>query len=299
MFQYRTGRGGATSLLDQYVNRIGVVVERQKAEMALRTARQKAEAAAQEALIALRKTEAANRAKSEFFANMSHELRPPLNAIIGFSEAMMTEMFGPIGAQYQGYATDIHRSGQHLLQLVQDILDISKIEHGNVELNESVIEMRDLVESAIAIVSPRARESRIHIEWTVADGAQHLYADEKCLKQMILNIVVNAIKFSKPDGRIDLVAGISKNGSYRLSIADNGIGIHSDEIPRLMQPFEQMARSMTRNHEGYGLGLPMVNSLTRLHGGRLEIQSKPGVGSLVTIILPRERIRNINTSLAG
>ena len=299
MFQYRTGRGGATSLLDQYVCRIGVVVERQKAEIALRTARQKAETAAQEALIALRKTEAANRAKSEFLANMSHELRTPLNAIIGFSEAMMTEMFGPIGAQYQSYATDIHRSGQHLLQLVQDILDISKIEHGNVELNESVIEMRDLVESAIAIVSSRARESRIHIEWSVADGAEHLYADEKCLRQMILNIVVNAIKFSRPDGRIDLVAGISKNGSYRLSIADNGIGIHSDEIPRLMQPFEQMARSMTRSHEGYGLGLPMVNSLTRLHGGRLEIQSKPGVGSLVTIILPRDRIRNINTSLAG
>jgi signal transduction histidine kinase len=299
MFQYRTGRNEPNSALDQYVNRLGVVVERRKAEIALRAARQKAESAANAALIALRKTESANRAKSEFLANMSHELRTPLNAIIGFSEAMMTEMFGPIGEQYQGYATDIHRSGQHLLQLVQDILDISKIERGNVELSESVIDMSVMIDTAIKIVEPRARESHISIEWSIADGGQLLYADEKCIKQIILNIVINAIKFSRTNGQVDIVAGISRDGTYRLSIADNGIGIDPGEIPRLMQPFEQMARSMTRKHEGYGLGLPMVNSLTRLHGGHLDIQSKPGVGSLITIVLPADRTRNINALATG
>ena len=146
MFDHRMGRSASTSLLNQYVSRLGIVVERQKAEIALKTARRKAEAATEDALMALRNAEAANRAKTEFLANMSHELRTPLNAIIGFSEAMMTEMFGPIGGQYQGYASDIHRSGQHLLQLVQDILDISKIERGNVELTESVIDMSELID---------------------------------------------------------------------------------------------------------------------------------------------------------
>ncbi len=299
MFDHRMGRSASTSLLNQYVSRLGIVVERQKAEIALKTARRKAEAATEDALMALRNAEAANRAKTEFLANMSHELRTPLNAIIGFSEAMMTEMFGPIGGQYQGYASDIHRSGQHLLQLVQDILDISKIERGNVELTESVIDMSELIDSAIKIVSSRAEESRIDIEWSITDGAQLIYADEKCIKQIVLNIVSNAIKFSNANGRIDIVAGISRDGTYRLSVADNGIGISPDEIPRLMQPFEQMARSMTRSHDGYGLGLPMVNSLTRLHGGHIEIQSKPGVGSLVTIILPHERIRDVNTVASG
>ena len=215
MLQYRTGRSEPTSLLDQYVNRLGVVVERQKAELALRTARHKAEVAAKDALSALRNVEIANRAKSEFLANMSHELRTPLNAIIGFSEAMMTEMFGPMGEQYQGYATDIHRSGQHLLQLVQDILDISKIERGNVELSETVIDMNVLVDTAVKIASPRAQETRTHIEWTIADGAELLYADEKCIKQIILNIVINAIKFSRTNGRVDIIAGISRDGTYR------------------------------------------------------------------------------------
>lgn len=290
----RLHRKGSESLLSQYTSRLGVIVDRQKAEIARDAAKRDAETASTQALAALRQAQSANQAKSEFLANMSHELRTPLNAIIGFSETMMREMFGPLDERYRGYAGDIHRSGELLLQLVKDILDISKIERGNVELNETMVDMTELIETAINIVLPRARESQVEIRWDVTRVAGLLHADAKCIKQIVLNLLTNSVKFSRENGRIDVVAGLASDGSYRLSVADNGIGIDPKDIPRLLQPFEQAAPSMTRDHDGYGLGLPMVNALVRLHNGKIDIKSKPGTGTLVTISLPADRVRGVN-----
>lgn len=232
---------------------------------------------------------AANRAKSEFLANMSHELRTPLNAIIGFSEALETELFGPIGSpRYREYAEDIHNGGIHLLQLINDILDLSKIEAGRFDLYEEQVNISDLLDTSCRLVRQRAEAAGINLSIDISDPSLHILADERALRQILINLLTNAIKFSESGGSVRLRAIQNKSG-ITLSVADTGIGISEDDIPKALEPFSQVDGTLTRRHEGTGLGLPLAKRLTELHGGSLTIESRKGVGTTVSLHFPASR----------
>lgn len=259
---------------------IGVqdVTARRKEAEALRDARDQATAA--------------SRSKSEFLANMSHELRTPLNAIIGFSEALERELFGPVGnPRYREYAEDIHNSGVHLLSLINDILDLSKIEAGHFKLHEDETELDHVVQSAVRIVRHRAQQANIVLECSLPDPSLVIVADERALKQVLINLVSNAVKFS-PDGGEISISGQLTADALRLSVTDRGCGISEDDIPRALTPFTQLDGSLSRQHEGTGLGLPLAKHLTELHGGSLSIESKLGEGTTVHVSLPLSRVVN-------
>lgn len=231
------------------------------------------------------RAEAANRSKSEFLANMSHELRTPLNAIIGFSEVMKAEMFGEIGNdKYVEYAQDIHSSGQYLMDVINDILDMSKIEAGRVELDIGECNIADILEDCRKIIQPRAREDNLQLTIGSADGLI-LKADGRALKQILLNLLTNAVKFTNTDGKIELSVQ-SDGASMTFSIEDNGIGIPSQDIEKLGQPFEQVENQFTKSHDGSGLGLAISRSLVHLHDGTFNIESEHGVGTTIIFSLP-------------
>ena len=241
--------------------------------------------------IARTQAEAANRAKSEFLAAMSHELRTPLNAIIGFSEIISSEILGPVGSpNYRDYAEDIHHSGQHLLALINDILDLSKVESGAEELYEEKIEIPDLVRSTLRLVKQRAETSGIEIELDIRDDLPLLWADERKLKQILVNLLTNAVKFTGPGGKIVLTAWCRVESGFVFQVIDNGVGIAPEDIPKALSQFGQVDSALNRKHEGTGLGLPLSKSLVELHGGSLDLQSKVGVGTTITIRLPARRI---------
>jgi PAS domain S-box-containing protein len=233
---------------------------------------------------------AASRSKSEFLANMSHELRTPLNAIIGFSEALERELFGPIGSpRYREYAEDIHDSGVHLLSLINDILDLSKIEAGHFKLHEDDAELNHIIGAATRIVRHRAQQSNIAIELSLPEPPISLVADERALKQVLINLVSNAVKFS-PDGSLVRIVSQVRSDCLRISVVDEGAGIAAEDIPRALTPFTQLDGSLSRAHEGTGLGLPLAKHLTELHGGTLHIESVLGEGTAVHVDLPLSRI---------
>ncbi|MFN4355945.1 ATP-binding protein [Parvibaculum sp.] len=233
---------------------------------------------------------AASRSKSEFLANMSHELRTPLNAIIGFSEALERELFGPIGSpRYREYAEDIHDSGVHLLSLINDILDLSKIEAGHFKLHEDDTDLNHVICAATRIVRHRAQQSNIEIELSLPQPPIALVADERALKQVLINLVSNAVKFS-PDGSLVRIESQIRPDCLRISVVDVGSGIAPEDIPRALTPFTQLDGSLSRTHEGTGLGLPLAKHLTELHGGELRIESKLGEGTAVHIDLPLSRV---------
>lgn len=233
---------------------------------------------------------AASRSKSEFLANMSHELRTPLNAIIGFSEALERELFGPVGnPRYREYAEDIHDSGVHLLSLINDILDLSKIEAGHFKLHEDETELDHIVASATRIVRHRAQQANIAIDCKLPDPALVLVADERALKQVLINLVSNAVKFS-PDGSLVSIEALVTAEGLRISVADKGVGIAEEDIPRALTPFTQLDGSLSRTHEGTGLGLPLAKHLTELHDGNLAIESAVGAGTTVHVTLPLSRV---------
>ena len=236
--------------------------------------------------------EQASRSKSQFLANMSHELRTPLNAIIGFSEMMSVEVLGPMGnARYREYAEAILSSGCHLLDLINEVLDLAKIEAGRYELTEEWITVREAFEDAIRLVGPRAAEKGAVIAGTPGI-APELHADRRALRQMLLNLLSNAIKFTPAGGRISLSAPWGAEG-LRLEVADTGCGIPADRIGDLAQPFVQVDTAMNRRHAGTGIGLYLTRSLIELHGGRLAIDSRQGEnsGTTVTLLFPPERLR--------
>ncbi len=233
------------------------------------------------------RAEAGSRAKSEFLANISHELRTPLNAIIGFSDIMQSEMFGPLGSEkYDEYATDIHHSGNFLLGVINDILDMSKIEAGRFQLNPEPVHLHDLLDETLRIIKMQASDASITVSQKIPENLE-LQADRRAVKQILLNILSNAVKFTPEDGRINVTAKQLKS-SISIVIEDNGIGISKSALKRLGQPFEQVQDQFTKDHKGSGLGLAIARSLTGLHGGTLKIRSEPGKGTMVAIRLPNE-----------
>jgi two-component system cell cycle sensor histidine kinase PleC len=232
------------------------------------------------------RAEDANQAKSKFLANMSHELRTPLNAIIGFSEIMESGMFGALGAdKYHEYCKDIRHSGQFLLEVINDILDMSKIEAGRMKLDFEDIELDRILAEAMRVVSSRAEEKRLELSAEIAPSL-FFKADRRALKQIALNLLSNAVKFTPEGGRVT-VRGRLAGGAITIAIQDTGIGIEKDALQKLGRPFEQVESQLTKSHQGSGLGLAIAKSLTELHGGRMRIRSAPGKGTLVIVRLPR------------
>jgi two-component system cell cycle sensor histidine kinase PleC len=234
-----------------------------------------------------RRAEEANQAKSEFLANMSHELRTPLNAIIGFSEIMESGMFGPLGAdKYNEYCHDIRESGNYLLDVINDILDMSKIEAGRMRLDLELIELDRVIADAIRVVAGRAEEKQLILKVEVGEGIG-LNADRRALKQIVLNLLSNAVKFTPDGGRVAVRAHAS-GVEIMIAVEDTGIGIPKDALGNLGKPFEQVESRLTKSHQGSGLGLAIAKSLTELHGGSMRIRSTPGVGTVVLVSLPRD-----------
>jgi signal transduction histidine kinase len=234
--------------------------------------------------------EAGSRAKSEFLANMSHELRTPLNAILGFSEIIERESFGPVGQErYREYAADIHASGNHLLQVINDVLDLAKVESGKMPLQESRVDVTRLMQDCIRLIGPNAAKANLHLLGDFDPSLPVLVADESRLRQIVLNLLSNAVKFTNPGGRATLATRTAADGSVVISVTDTGIGMTADEIAVALEPFRQVASSLSRAKEGTGLGLPLSKSLAALHGGRLEIASEPGRGTTASVIFPARR----------
>jgi signal transduction histidine kinase len=238
---------------------------------------------------ARRAAEVANRSKSEFLANMSHELRTPLNAILGFSEMIGQEILGPIGAKYLEYARDIHASGRHLLELVNDVLDLSKLEAGKVELHETDIDVSALIADCLTLVKARADSGQVALKVEIAPGFPGLRADLRSLKQVMLNLLTNAVKFTPEGGDVVISAEIDRKGAVDISVRDTGIGMSQNEVEIALTPFGQVDSHLSRKHEGTGLGLPICKSLIELHGGTLAVASEPNVGTRVTVRFPATR----------
>ncbi|MFD2205591.1 sensor histidine kinase [Kiloniella antarctica] len=237
------------------------------------------------------RVELASRTKSEFLANMSHEIRTPLNAIIGFSEALQQEMFGPLGSDKNAeYISDIRRSGEFLLELINDILDISRIEAGEMEADFEEVDIKEATEAVLFFVKERAKSNRVTIntEYRVED--LHAFVDKRQFKQIILNLLTNSIKFSNPGGSVSVRLGMVSDGGFSVTISDTGIGIAEDYQSMVMEPFGQVAGSMVRKHEGTGLGLPIVKALATNHDAEFLLESTVGKGTTVTVIFPKKTV---------
>jgi len=275
--------------LERYRTTLGTQVEERTA--ALSESNEQLRRTIEDVHAARMQAEAASQAKSEFLANMSHELRTPLNAIIGFSDLMRSELLGPIGNEtYAGYVADIHFSGRHLLDIINDILDVARHESGKMELNEDDLAVEEIVDEALRLVAPQALRGKVKLIWTPpAPALPQLRCDRVRVRQMLLNILSNAIKFTEPDGSIE-IRGEAAGGGLNLLVRDTGIGIEPDDISRIMTPFGQIAPVYTRNHQGMGLGLVLTKALIERHGGRLSLYSAPAVGTTVRLSFPAERV---------
>ncbi len=237
------------------------------------------------------KAETANLAKSKFLANMSHELRTPLNAILGFSEMMKDELLGSIGnTTYKSYAGDIHASGVHLLKLINEILDLSRIEAGRYELSEKPVDIGRIARDCLNLLRLDAQAKGLRLVTTFKPNMPRVMADERALRQICLNLLANAIKFTPGDGAVALRTGLLRSGEAFLTVSDNGPGIPEDEISEVLRAFGQGALAAKEPGSGTGLGLPIVTGLAELHGGRFELRSKIGHGTEASVILPKSRV---------
>ncbi|MBP6011166.1 MAG: HAMP domain-containing histidine kinase [Alphaproteobacteria bacterium] len=230
--------------------------------------------------------EAANRAKSEFLAHMSHELRTPLNAIIGFSETIASEVFGPASERYVGYAKDINQSGGHLLKLINDVLDLSKVEAGALTLNEQLFHVSEAADTALRLVRERAGHKRIALTWQAERDLPRVKTDERLVQQVLINLVTNAIKFTGEGGRVDVSAVRDRDGGLSLSVADSGVGMSAAEVRVALTPFGQVGPNMAARSEGTGLGLPLCKRFADAIGAAFKVESAPGKGTTVTLTLP-------------
>jgi signal transduction histidine kinase len=265
------------AVLDRCFDRVDLLRDRQAAYEALRLAKDEAEAA--------------NQAKSGFLATMSHELRTPLNAIIGFSEMMLREVLGALpNEQYRSYVADIHASGTHLLQIINDILDLSKAEAGKIDLAEEVFDLRDVMRSVNQLTAARIQAADLSQSIDLPDDLPPLSGDERKTKQVLLNLITNSVKFTPAGGTINITARWDVTEGVAITVADSGIGIPEEDLERVLKPFEQVDSSFSRQQQGTGLGLPLVKAIMEMHGGRIELRSELSVGTQVTVIFPPGRV---------
>ncbi|WP_288904816.1 HAMP domain-containing sensor histidine kinase [uncultured Sneathiella sp.] len=243
------------------------------------------------------KAQAANHSKSEFLAIMSHELRTPLNAIIGFSEILEKEMFGPLGKeQYKEYSKDINVSGQHLLSIINDILDLSKAEAGKLVLQEEEVSLVDIVNSTLRIIRDHAAERGVRLAFDIPAQDYHMIGDPRLLVQVFLNLFSNAVKFTHKGGLVAIgFEALDSSGNLAIRIKDTGIGIDPENIEKVFAPFVQIESSMARNYEGTGLGLPLTKNIMELHNGTITLESQLGEGTVATVEFPKERLINHHT----
>ena len=249
---------------------------------------QEVEAGKRELEAALVLADAANKSKNKFLSTMSHELRSPLNVIIGFSELLKKGNFGPREEQYREYINSILNSGVHLLRLVNDILDISKFDAGHLELNEEVVDLGECVTACVRLAEPEAEKAGVRMTVAVESGLPKLRGDAKRIRQILINLLSNAIRFTPKGGEARLSA-YRQGEALAVSVADTGIGMAAHEIPRALERFGQVDTELSRRYEGAGLGLPLAQHLVELHGGSLRIESEPGIGTIVTVLFPATR----------
>jgi len=258
------------------------------------------EKAAQEELMAAKlKAETASQAKSRFVASMSHELRTPLNAIIGFSELLMSDESGEVPAEMRAeYAGDINRSGKHLLSVINDILDISRIEAGKVALDEDRVCVADVIDAVQRMVRSQAEAMQISLEREIGADVPVVMADRRVLLQTVLNLASNAIKFTEAGGRVDICARVGRGGGVEIAVSDTGIGMSPEDVARVGEPFLQVDGRLSRKFEGTGLGLVIAKRQIEMHGGSLAIESELGKGTTMTVRLPASRNVGGRTAVA-
>jgi signal transduction histidine kinase len=248
-----------------------------------------------EAAMRLAKDEAelASRTKTEFLANMSHELRTPLHAIVGFSESLKTEAFGPLGSpRNREFVAEIHRSGTHLLEIINDILDISRIETGDRRPSDGRIDIPRMIESCMRLIAERARDADVEIRREISSSGAEIVGDARMVKQTLMNLLDNAVKFTRPGGTVTVGTAIAVDGGLELSVSDTGIGMAAGDIDRALAPFGQIDGSLSRKFGGPGLGLTLVNAMMRVHDGAVRIASTPGTGTTVSLHFPAARVRS-------
>jgi signal transduction histidine kinase len=251
-------------------------------------------------LSAREKERKANLAKSAFLANMSHELRTPLNSIIGFTEVMELGSFGKIrNPRYREYLGHIHASGQHLLELINDMLDLAKVEAGKLELEEHTIDFGDLVDGCRDLLEQSMDSAGLAFDAQIPEPPPVLIADERKLRQILINLLSNAIKYTAVGGRISVRAWLEPAGSFAFSVSDTGTGIAPEDIPKALEPFGQIDNPMLTGEEGTGLGLPLTKALAELHGGTITLESAPGKGTTATVTLPAERVVERRETFTG
>ncbi len=247
-----------------------------------------------ELLKAKEEADQASIAKSHLMANISHELRTPLNAIIGFSGSIREEIYGPLrNEKYQEYMEDINQSGRHLLDLINDILDVSALEAGAMEMNEEEVDLSEVVEASIHMVSQLAAVGDVTVSSSISADTPHIYVDKRRIKQILINLLNNAVKFTPKGGNVWVSALQNKPGSLEISVADTGIGMNSKELEKALSKFGQVDSGLNRKHEGTGLGLPLTKGLIEMHGGTMDILSGEGKGTVITLKLPKERVLEI------
>ncbi len=295
------GQGLIVAMVDRYLaTRARGEAARMRDHIAvLEDTQKKLKQTSNDLTVALGVAAEASQAKSAFLASMSHELRTPLNAIIGFSDTMMLEIFGPIGERYKSYAGDIRQSGEHLLALINDVLDLSRLDAGQAELYEDNFDVAEMIAESLRMMVGQAGKAQIVLVTDVEQGLPWLKADKRRIKQILINLVSNALKFTPAGGQVRVDCRRTSQG-LSLVVSDSGIGIAPQDIPKVMERFGQVDSPMQRRHEGTGLGLPLSRQLAQLHGGDLILESTVDVGTTVTVTLPAERLvpRNAATAAA-
>jgi signal transduction histidine kinase len=282
-------RGKPEGFLENYCSRLGTLLEARYTGLALLAAKQEADAAAKHANEAMLEAKAADHAKTRFLANMAHELRTPLNAIIGFSEIIKLDAL-QAKDRYPQYAEYIHDAGILLLNIINGLLDLARIQAGRVDLDEQIVVVGQLIQSAVRTVAPLAEKKSIYVDCELAQASMQICVDQTKFSQIILNVLSNGVKFTEPEGRIIIGSGVDGRGDLVISIKDTGIGISPEHLERVLSPFEQVGDHLTKENEGTGLGLPIARALIELHGGDLTLSSDVGIGTTVALRLPHERI---------